>query len=1137
MKRIAAIFNIWMISVLCPAGDGARIEKVDAYSSQVKSSVVIFYSGEDKLRFFAIDSADGLLTLDFPGVYSEFDFSGLSISQATQVSQTPLDPDASKGISVRFHLKPGVTYDVFDAGSGELTLLFEAGPVKAEPVAEHSKPMQEPALDSAPQFDDGENQRHVIAGRSGEGFLSEMVLTAGNQSGHIRLAAEGLVDYRQFHLENPDRFVLDLKQTAMGLENDELTLDMSLLKGVRIKQFQSAPDPVVRLVLDLNQRVETTVIESDGGLTLVYGADTAALQHRLAAVNAPNSAPEVVVAQQSEEAEDVSEEPEAVVEASPDEAMAAFASSSDNREAIESMEKVVDPVPSVMMDKQKQLDAAPAQAEATPAQEVIEAPIAENEIMQEAEARNEVVEEQPEEDLPVESLEEEVEIVAAEPAPQPVPESQPEEMEPASEEAQDVVVAESDQAASAHELSVSEEPQASENVATTVAAQETSESKEPEVESSQVVSEPVQAIAASEDMTLSSNEISEPEGLEESVSYEAPAPEETPMDEIVVTEPQADSGQQMETPPAGPVEETRVDHEMAAFATESVEAQHPEITEAGNLTESEPTPSVESAKPVFYDESQVAAIAPTEDQTETESVDDFAVPKFEMAGDIDREIKDFLDQEPDKSFYGMLKDVKARRRSTGPVVVTNSTIESSKLSEMRSMQEESSGEDDDVRFTKLFQESQDDLGVETLTGEEKEYKGFEISIIDVKDADVVDLLRFIADQVGLNLYVDSSVPKLSATYRFRNIPWDQALEIILANANLDKEFRNGVLRVATMDKFKDEERARQELREQREENVPRETVTFSLNYAKAEDVLPLVDNYLSKRGNILMDERTNMLIIQDIPNRMTTIRALIKKLDRMIDQVSIEARLVETSKRFLRELGIQWGLSAEYSPELGTETGLDFPNRLGVGGPNIGGSSPGGLQGGYAVNLPVVSENASGIGLTLGNFLDNFKLDVSLQMLESEGFGQIISSPKITTQNNKTALIKNGQKVPIQTIQRGTITVTYIDAVLELQVTPHITSDETVIMDVIVDKSEPDFTRTVDGNPVINIRRAETKVLVKNGGTAVIGGIFTLNEQSSEDGIPGLRKIPFLEKLFSHELKSYENQELLIFVTPRIVKY
>jgi type IV pilus assembly protein PilQ len=593
----------------------------------------------------------------------------------------------------------------------------------------------------------------------------------------------------------------------------------------------------------------------------------------------------------------------------------------------------------------------------------------------------------------------------------------------------------------------------------------------------------------------------------------------------------------METPPAGPVEETKVDHEMAAFATESVEAQHPEITEAGNLTESEPTPSVESAKPVFYDESQVAAIAPTEDQTETESVDDFAVPKFEMAGDIDREIKDFLDQEPDKSFYGMLKDVKTRRRSTGPVVVTNSTIESSKLSEMRSMQEESSGEDDDVRFTKLFQETQDDLGVETLTGEEKEYKGFEISIIDVKDADVVDLLRFIADQVGLNLYVDSSVPQLSATYRFRNIPWDQALEIILANANLDKEFRNGVLRVATMDKFKDEERARQELREQREENVPRETVTFSLNYAKAEDVLPLVDNYLSKRGNILMDERTNMLIIQDIPNRMTTIRALIKKLDRMIDQVSIEARLVETSKRFLRELGIQWGLSAEYSPELGTETGLDFPNRLGVGGPNIGGISPGGLQGGYEVNLPVVSENASGIGLTLGNFLDNFKLDVSLQMLESEGFGQIISSPKITTQNNKTALIKNGQKVPIQTIQRGTITVTYIDAVLDLQVTPHITSDETVIMDVIVDKSEPDFTRTVDGNPVINIRRAETKVLVKNGGTAVIGGIFTLNEQSSEDGIPGLRKIPFLEKLFSHELKSYENQELLIFVTPRIVKY
>jgi type IV pilus assembly protein PilQ len=412
-------------------------------------------------------------------------------------------------------------------------------------------------------------------------------------------------------------------------------------------------------------------------------------------------------------------------------------------------------------------------------------------------------------------------------------------------------------------------------------------------------------------------------------------------------------------------------------------------------------------------------------------------------------------------------------------------------------------------------------------------------VIDVKAVSVVDLLRFIADQVGVNLYVDPSVgDDLRATYKFRNIPWDQALDIILKNANLDKEFSNGVLRVATVEKFRLEEEQRAELRTQRELSVPPETVTFPLSYAKVEEVVPIISQYLSPRGTVLQDVRTNTLIIEDIPKKMTAIRALIRKLDRMISQVTIEARVVETNKRFLRELGIQWGLSADYSPEIGTDTGLQFPNRIGVGGPSVGlADSPGGLQGGYAVNFPTVAENPSGIGLTLGNFLDNFKLDISLQMLESDGYGQIISAPKVTTQNNKTATIQNGQRIPIQTIQRGLITTTYVNAVLELQVTPHITAEETIIMDIIVDKSEPDFTRTVFGNPVINIRKAETRVLVKNGGTAVIGGIFTTNEQNASEGIPTLRKVPLLKRLFGSELKQYNNQELLIFVTPRIVKY
>jgi type IV pilus assembly protein PilQ len=401
-------------------------------------------------------------------------------------------------------------------------------------------------------------------------------------------------------------------------------------------------------------------------------------------------------------------------------------------------------------------------------------------------------------------------------------------------------------------------------------------------------------------------------------------------------------------------------------------------------------------------------------------------------------------------------------------------------------------------------------------------------------------LRFIADQVGINLYVDPSVGETRATYRFRNMPWDQVLDIILTNAGLEKEFRNGVLRVATVNKFKSEAEEQRALREQRELSVPTETVYRSLSYAKASDVIELATQYLSPRGTIMMDDRTNTLIIQDIPKKLIDMRTLLNRLDIMIAQVTIEARIVETTTRFLRELGIQWGLGAQYSPEAGTDTGLTFPNRVGLGGPVL--RLPEGVgvpEGGYAVNFPVVTENPSGIGLTLGNFLDNFKLEISLQLLESDGHGKIISSPKITTQNNKTAIIKNGQEIPIQTIQRGVITTRFVEAVLELSVTPQITSDETIIMDLIVDKSEPDFTRAsgVGGNPIINISRAETQVLVKNGGTAVIGGIFSLNEQNSAAGIPGLRGVPLLKRLFGNERREYSNQELLIFVTPRIVKY
>jgi len=514
---------------------------------------------------------------------------------------------------------------------------------------------------------------------------------------------------------------------------------------------------------------------------------------------------------------------------------------------------------------------------------------------------------------------------------------------------------------------------------------------------------------------------------------------------------------------------------------------------------------------------------------------------FMQVDNVDKELDSFIQ---DDTFYSKMRDAKPLKPQNKHIKVTNHAISSSlNLSESNALQSE-----DEVRSdfenSSLFVESEEQVDTDRIAGGGQKYRGFEIQGIDVVDVNVTDLLRFFADQVGFNLYVDPSVKDLKATYKFSNIPWDQAMEIILRNAGLDYQYDNGVLRVATTEKFKDEAAARRELRIEQELSVPPETVTFRLSYAKAEEIAPIVQEYLSPRGSLLQDERTNTLIIEDIPKKMVAIRSLIKKLDTQIPQVTIESRVVETTKRFIKELGIQWGLSGLYAPEYGTQTGMTFPNRVTVGGPATHNfSAPAGtlgsnVEGGYAVNFPVIDPStAGGLGFSLGNILDTFKLDISLQMIESDGLGQIISAPKITTQNNKTALIQNGQRIPVQTIQRGTITVRYINAVLELEVTPHITSDKTIIMDLIVDKSEPDFTREVLGNPIINVRRAETRVLVKDGGTAVIGGIYVMNDQESSKGIPGLRKIPFIRRAFGSERQEITNQELLIFVTPRIVKY
>jgi len=306
---------------------------------------------------------------------------------------------------------------------------------------------------------------------------------------------------------------------------------------------------------------------------------------------------------------------------------------------------------------------------------------------------------------------------------------------------------------------------------------------------------------------------------------------------------------------------------------------------------------------------------------------------------------------------------------------------------------------------------------------------------------------------------------------------------------------------------------------------------------------------LSARGTITLDPRTNTMIITDLPANLAKARDLIADLDRATPQVEIEARIVVTSRNFTRDLGIQWGFNHAQTPQFANTTNLTFPNSIIINGgavPGTGGISADslaqsstagiGLAGrGYAVNLPAGGFN-SGIGISLGNILGNFNLDLALTALERQGRGRLLSTPKVTTQNNHTAEIKQGLQIPIQTVANNTVTVTFKDAVLTLKVTPQITEANTVILDLNVENNAADFANLVGGIPPITTQSATTQVLVKDGATAVIGGIFQSNEQTSQSSTPFLGRVPILGYLFRNRFVTNTNNELLLFITPRIIK-
>ncbi len=418
------------------------------------------------------------------------------------------------------------------------------------------------------------------------------------------------------------------------------------------------------------------------------------------------------------------------------------------------------------------------------------------------------------------------------------------------------------------------------------------------------------------------------------------------------------------------------------------------------------------------------------------------------------------------------------------------------------------------------------------------YTGEPISV-NLKDVDLKDFFRLVHEISGLNVVLDPNVHG-SLTIVLDDVPWDQALDIVLKNNELARELEGNVLRIATVDTLKHEADARRAQVEAEALAVDKVSVTRFLSYAKAKDVIITVKKFLSQRGDVVADDRTNAVIINDIPKSIPAIDRLLTQLDRKTQEVEIEARVVAATRQFARDIGTQLGF--------GWGDG-----HSAVGGASSVGSSPttvGGLTPGYITtagtsgtgntiplfsNLGVTSPSS---GLTFLNASNTVRIDAVLTMAESRGLLKVLSRPRVVTQNNIQAIVRQGVRVPIVTQAQlgGPPTVTYVDAFLRLTVTPQITSENTIFLNVDVENTTPNFGQEVQGNPELITQQATTQVLVTDGGTVVIGGVIQTQNSINITQVPLLGNIPILGNLFRHVQVNTSNQELIFFITPRIIQ-
>jgi len=423
----------------------------------------------------------------------------------------------------------------------------------------------------------------------------------------------------------------------------------------------------------------------------------------------------------------------------------------------------------------------------------------------------------------------------------------------------------------------------------------------------------------------------------------------------------------------------------------------------------------------------------------------------------------------------------------------------------------------------------------------KRYSGRKLNLT-IKDADIQHVLTFLAKEGGINIITSEDVSG-TVSFHFENVPWDLAMEMVLRSKGLDYIKEEGVYRIAPAGAIQEEFDLELEKRKKLAEFKQLVVKLLPLSYAEAGTMMPQVKDLLSAKGSIGYDKRTNTLIVKDVEEHVIAAEDLIRRLDTQTPQVLIEARIVEAADNFAEEFGIQWGGGYSWSAVYGNDTGLMFPSTVGISGGNDDPTAPTtGLlyeeQPRFAVNMPAATGIGTGtsIGLSMGSFNGAGTLSLRLSTAEERGTAKIISSPRISTLDNVNAKIGQGVSIPISVVSANGVNTQFFQADLKLEVTPHVTPDGNISLKVNITKNEPDFgTRGSSGNPTIQRKEASTELLVKDGETAVIGGVFTRNTAFSKKVVPFFGHLPLVGWMFRVTGTVDKRTELLIFLTPRVV--